>query len=92
MNVKTIILHYFNDVHRFTPTDQQFEKIVNRQELVKHILNNVPIEWEWTVSLKGTCFSCCKDGAKSWILDNLEELFTVSVGDVEWNPSWQIIT
>jgi len=90
-NQRKIILKHLKESLDVNPTEEQYKEIACKKELIEYIKVGKLIEWEFTVTLSGSSFSCCPDGAVSWVMDNLGELYTVNFEKVIWNPQWQLL-
>ena len=71
-------------------THSQIKNIPNKEELVKCLEKNIPIEFEWTFIYTVSIFDQTSEGAKNYISQNLE-LYDLELNEIIWNPSWQII-
>jgi len=81
------IIKYLKETLGIEPTSEELGEICNKEALVNFIKKGIYIEWEWTVKISSTCYSCCQDGAKSWVRDNLNQIYIES--EAIWSPNWQ---
>jgi hypothetical protein len=88
---KKIICNYLKDRLGVDPTKDLYDAIPNKEELILCIEADIPLEWEWTVILTGTCWDGSSDGAESWVMSNINELHTVNIDKTILNPSWREI-